>query len=468
MDFEELNLKIANLDEATDDTYWSILEEISRKKNWYEKVFDNNMVKKWHKEILEQINETNASDNFWLCIQILKATAQGTSHDLDCKWSSDERLCHKCIKVLQNKRGIDSADDDAMDELVDSLYFEDTPKCEHTMCSCKGPDSDLKDYVDYIESRLLSKQHIGKLKQMVNNLKTYPIDWHPWSNEQVRDIVHPSLYCYVKGVSKLVDGSTQEEVDEEYKYQWLPSDISINKTGKVKFTSYINNLQDLTCIPLIERTLSAFIPHFEKVLKKSLRSTKCQVIVKIGSTELDPIKGNLTYDGGSWHIEGMPYEHIAATGIHYLEVNNISSSFLEFRKPVIINQEAVDYAQNDYEYTQKHYGIVNHWNGKMNKYLGMIKSNEGASVVFPNSLQHRVKEFQLVDNTKPGIRTIIAFFLIDPDHRIISTSDVPTQQNTLSLEEAKEYREQLMFQRKYFVSVLNKEVYKREFSLCEH
>ncbi len=26
------------------------------------------------------------------------------------------------------------------------------------------------------------------------------------------------------------------------------------------------------------------------------------------------------YDGGSWHIEGMPYENIVASGLHYLEV----------------------------------------------------------------------------------------------------------------------------------------------------
>jgi len=33
-------------------------------------------------------------------------------------------------------------------------------------------------------------------------------DWHPGSNEQVLDLVHPSLYCFVDGVSRQVEDTS--------------------------------------------------------------------------------------------------------------------------------------------------------------------------------------------------------------------------------------------------------------------
>ena len=72
-------------------------------------------------------------------------------------------------------------------------------------------------------------------------LKQEAADYHPGSNKQVRDLVHPSLCPYVKGLSKtdpkeleglpvrLTDPDTYfgDELDfwkrpyEELKFQWL-------------------------------------------------------------------------------------------------------------------------------------------------------------------------------------------------------------------------------------------------------
>ena len=467
--------------------YWKLLEEITRKKDWYEKVFDEKIVSKWYQEIIEQGGKKEDIDNFWLCIRILKATAQGTWHNPECSWDGDQKLCDDCFEKVRKEKGVHSSDEDAMDDL-NELIHEKYKKCSCSYCNCKGPNSNLSDYVDYMNKNFMSSQHLHNLKQMVHNLMTnYPIDYHPWSNDQVIDIVHPSLYCYVKGVSKHTDGTIcLEKTTEETKYQWLPSDILINKSGKVTFASYINNLHDTKYVPLLEKTLTAFIPRLEKVLQKPLKNRLCQVIVKIGSIVLDnSSEEKQIYKGGSWHIEGMPYEHIAATCIYYLDVNNITDSYLEFRKPVVLNEINIDYPQCDSDYTETHYGIEpgSHYDGKMNRYLGLIKAEEGASVVFPNSLQHRVKDFKLkqsvtqditqdiqnvIHGIVQGVRTIIAFFFIDPDHTILSTNNVPKQYNIMSLEDAKLYREKLMYQRKYFVNTLNQEVYEREYSLCEH
>jgi hypothetical protein len=225
-------------------------------------------------------------------------------------------------------------------------------------------------------------------------------------------------------------------------------------------------------IPLLQQTFSAFIPPLEKVLETKLKNTTLQVIVKIGSIDLSKPEGKSKYPGGSWHIEGMPYEHIAATCIHYLDIQNITESFLEFRKPVIFNDEnsQPEYPQNDSSFTTHHYGIEpdSHHQGFMNRYIGLIRCKEGSSVIFPNTLQHKVKDFELLRGAKHGIRTIVAFFVIDPRNRIVSTKDVDVQTGVISRQEAEYHRERLMYHRKYFVSLLNKEVFERPYSLCEH
>jgi hypothetical protein len=52
------------------------------------------------------------------------------------------------------------------------------------------------------------------------------------------------------------------------------------------------------------------------------------------------------------------------------------------------------------------------------------------------SSQHRVSPFKLVDPTKPGHRRFIALWLVDPHLRIISTANVPPQQQEWWMESA--------------------------------
>ena len=106
-----------------------------------------------------------------------------------------------------------------------------------------------------------------------------------------------------------------------------------------------------------------------------------------------------------------------------------------------------------------------------------------------------MQPFSLKDATKPGRRTIAALFLVDPAHRVISTSDVPPQQAAwhdaasglrslftpefnelleskrdfpVGLAQAKALREELMHERKYMQEENKEEWFEREFSLCEH
>lgn len=165
-------------------------------------------------------------------------------------------------------------------------------------------------------------------------------------------------------------------------FQWLPSEFLVDKNGRVKIASYINNLHPHRHKDLyrtLEKIFGKFVPMFEKVLKRqqtprrirvdfeeflyknshrdpegerirvpfvpeipefrpredtssylSLKGRRLQVIVKLANIELTP--ENPAYQGGSWHVEGMLNERIVATGIYYYSSQNITNSRLGFQR----------------------------------------------------------------------------------------------------------------------------------------
>ena len=495
----------------TKTNIWNLLNDITSKDNWYSKVFNPKILQKWRDEIKAEYKDNHyhgsIDDMISQVIQILQTSAQGTNINHDtCTWEDTyPPICNACLdrmkqKVLANPKEYEYDGNEDLDAFLEDWDTWDDYLGEdwfiHSLCKCKGPDSTLNDYVVYSSQGLLLDVQRTNLKKVIAEMmKKLPIDWHPGSNQQVRDLIHPSICPYVKGISALANGKVGAKVIEKFRYQWLPSDFCCNNQGRVRLISYINNLpsqsdgvihksegfmtlpsRETNLSTLIINTLERLIPSFEKVIHQKLKGRNFQAVVKVASTHLDLTKPK--FPGGSWHIEGTQQEHIIATGLHYLTVEGITNSFLEFRKPVIINEEDLEYPQSDTKFTTHHYGITpgSHHNGEMNRYLGLIKCQEGASVVFPNTLQHHVKEFSLKNNSEKGTRIILAFFLIDPNHRIISTKDILPQQEdylgkkskvTFSKNVANFHRERLMFHRKFVVDEMN-QVFERPFSLCEH
>ena len=60
--------------------------------------------------------------------------------------------------------------------------------------------------------------------------------------------------------------------------------------------------------------------------------------------------------------------------------------------------------------------------------LGEVGTPEGQSIAFPNVYQQRRSSLCLVDPTRPGHRSFMAFYLVDPTQRVLSTARVPPQQ----------------------------------------
>ncbi|MFE7511594.1 DUF4246 domain-containing protein [Streptomyces sp. NPDC057540] len=196
-----------------------------------------------------------------------------------------------------------------------------------------------------------------------------------------------------------------------------------------------------------------------------LRGRTVQVVVKLATIHLTP--EDPEYSGGSWHVEGMLNERIVSTGIYYWDSENITESRLAFRTAL----DDPRYEQNDDDGLREVYGLEDE--DALNQVLGSASTPAGRCLAFPNILQHRVGSFRLADPTRPGHRKILAFFLVDPSESVVSTSDVPPQQpwsaaSTMTLEQARQFRGELMRERTFFVDEHNEQLYERAFSLCEH
>ncbi|KZV88675.1 hypothetical protein EXIGLDRAFT_839044 [Exidia glandulosa HHB12029] len=310
------------------------------------------------------------------------------------------------------------------------------------------------------------------------------------------------------------------------RFAWLPTDFLVGSTG-AKALGYINNIHPshVKFVQTVELLVGAFVPLFERVLtdvmpgnalplrhrldgeddesedaalrvqrrahRYSLRGRGIQVIVKLANITLTPEKPE--YGGGAWHVEGMRNESIVASGIYYYDEENISESRLAFRTAVC---EPDDYSITE-EQDLEAWGIGNE--GRLVQDLGSVHTRGGRCIAFPNIYQHCVSPFALQDRTRPGHRKILALFLVDPTRKIPSTSTVAPQQkellvetlescggrlavlprellrmiadfdtHTMTLAEARRYREELMDERTQFVRDNDEGFFGDTFNMCEH
>ncbi|PVZ96749.1 hypothetical protein BB558_007315 [Smittium angustum] len=183
----------------------------------------------------------------------------------------------------------------------------------------------------YIDDDCVPEELLNELKENVAKLEDVPEhekDWHPGSDNQVLDLVHPSLYPVVfgrtRGLAKDVSstevpkwdsvigkGETDcvilppiESIEHPYvknrqytperfqyrseKYQWLPTEFGVDADGKVKILSYINNLHPEIHEKMygtLEKIFEKFIPLFNNVLTDSCEQNKKNDKLRISSND---------------------------------------------------------------------------------------------------------------------------------------------------------------------------------------
>ncbi|PLB55870.1 hypothetical protein P170DRAFT_433346, partial [Aspergillus steynii IBT 23096] len=529
-----------------------VMNTITDKPEWERKVFEDDIVAKWREEIA------------------------GSGHDIT------PNMMDWIIEELQWKA---------------SIYRETGYVVAYQTGVVKSDSAIPRELKEFLRQAVRSLEHVPEKKK----------DYHPGSDKQVVDLVHPSLFPVIYGRSRILpdrligvddclDSVGQGEqlavppknqalsddptrffgrewaVDPfSRKFQWMPCDVDM--AGECHIASYINNLhpeKNRSLYEVIEKILSKTIPLWDSTLthvgdnicrmpyhnvelepldpepeepdeadedaideyyqqlesapielpepgtfeppiprsysKVDLRTQYqkegLQVIVKLANIELTPEKPD--YNGGSWHIEGQSNEHICATALYYYDSDNITENHLSFRQRADDNL-IIDYPQDRHDFLQSVFGfppdIDGRNGGNITQALGNISTREGRLLTFPNILQHRVSPFSLADKSKPGHRKIIAFFLVDPHMRIISSANIPPQNTdwwtkrhevinqvmgnrlpaelqyminenvdagSITMDEAKEYRLQLMEERSSMTVQRNEEFESGNFNLCEH
>lgn len=163
-------------------------------------------------------------------------------------------------------------------------------------------------------------------------------------------------------------------------------------------------------------------------LRKKFRDEGLQVIIKMASIELTPEKPE--FPAGGWHVEGQLNERICATALFYVDSDNITDSSLSFRMHTTYDQYELQekVGQDSYHWLECFYGTSFAHSGMCIQNYGNVATPEGRLLAFPNVFQHRVSPFRLADPTRPGHRRFIALWLVDPHCRVISTANVPPQQ----------------------------------------
>jgi hypothetical protein len=457
-----------------------LINAITTKKDWQTKIKDIAILRKWVSEFIAQGVNKNIIKKVIELLELSLKEHNYDDYDAKYKWILNVTSDFNDIGLKCN--GCECADcSDCVYQSDDSEFKEYYEEQSQIKCTCKAVLNLDKIKQTYLEKFIVVADELITKKVRQQFIKAVdefadgkPVDYHPGSNEMMVDIIHPSLYCFIKDV-------TMAKTIESYTpslFQWIPANYS---TAHNKFISPINSCdqkENPSLYKSIETIFKSFIPQFQVMFNNLHNNNKLekkidldkyhnlQVIVKIGSTRLTPEKPFAP--SSSWHLEGVREENIIGTGIYYYDMENIMDSYLSFR--TVVNRSNINYPQGQDNFVHKHYGLLSIQGGSYNETesvvaLGNIKTKKNMALVFPNFLQHRVEEFKLVDKTEEGHRSILVFFLIDPRIKITSSADIIN--NEMSLNDAKMYRELLMFQRKYEVKDQHN-FFERNWSLCEH
>lgn len=236
-------------------------------------------------------------------------------------------------------------------------------------------------------------ERIGKLNQ----------DWH--TESPVLDIIDPDLapnYYFKK---------EREGLSERHKYAWFPVDLTVTPDKDVKLHGPIHNLEmkgNKNLYNCIMQVFKAMIPGFEKLgIVNEIGSTDLQVVIKAQKYVIQP---GTSYSG-KWHVEGKT-ENIIASGVYYCKIDEGFENDSVIFRPKVGPDEYYASCKN-IETEQE------------------VPIKETSSIIFSNILPH--KFLQLINRTSvPLTRLFLNFFIVDPKHKLESTTPRFTSFSILS------------------------------------
>ncbi|KAI0366059.1 hypothetical protein BV20DRAFT_688499 [Pilatotrama ljubarskyi] len=256
--------------------------EIRDKPRWWEKVYDAEIVSRWTREIIE--HDRAMVEQFWGGGKRYEEGSGEKQWPRDPITEAQLRYLFDELRYLANHRD----EETGISKTTIPMVYESTALIPAAL-----------------KCALLS------LTEQLEDIPEEEKDWHPGSNNQVLDLIHPSLFCLRLGRSFVYDpqpGHTdplrQLTLDQYFSrrpdigrrtedvwqrrhgdslllfdytvskaYQWLPTDFAVSDDGQVRPKGYINNLhpeRHSAAYETISSALKWFIPLFERVISDQL------------------------------------------------------------------------------------------------------------------------------------------------------------------------------------------------------
>lgn len=229
---------------------------------------------------------------------------------------------------------------------------------------------------------------------------------------------------------------------------WLPSDVRVDRDGRVAFASYINNLHPLSCKPIyscLKTVLAGMLPAFERVLGDlrlhSMAATALFVpplpqrpYVK-QCLDQRPRPSDPSVLRASQHVWSL--RNMSLHGRYQLEqgrtisrrrcrgrlfcsdLHNVTTSAIDLFCPT----QRVTTAVRDPE-------SVAAFSDASNRLLGGMPLRKGAAIVWPSFYDAQLAAFKVDDPSLgdgSGWLTFARFYLVAPDAPMVSAADVPSQ-----------------------------------------
>ncbi|KAF7977250.1 hypothetical protein HWV62_4367 [Athelia sp. TMB] len=195
--------------------------------------------------------------------------------EIVAKWTSEAMSASSAAKDPDNEAG-EATDNTLSEDMIDycicELRYKSLPFGETAVVTAYDGDVVKSDHIVSEELRRALKSAAAPLEQVGPTKQ----DWHPGSNGMVLDLVHPSLFPVVYGMTRILKDSivgleqsvelcgkgevlpvppapvipasqrfpySQFEDPWSMKFQWLPCQVEFTgDDDEVKITSYINNL----------------------------------------------------------------------------------------------------------------------------------------------------------------------------------------------------------------------------------
>ncbi|KAJ2733549.1 hypothetical protein IW152_003015 [Coemansia sp. BCRC 34962] len=165
-----------------------------------------------------------------------------------------------------------------------------------------------------------------------------------------------------------------------------------------------------------------FRPSDRPIRPYRMRGLPLQASVELASVDLTP--ENPTHPEGEWQAVGRAEERV---------FTNIASSKLKFRDPVTTIAIGHMSGLKDFRFSHVveeagEYDTASRHSCTYTQEVGEAEIKSGGYICYPNFFQTKMPRFELADPARPGYVKYIAFYIVDPTQRLISTEFVPPQQ----------------------------------------